>query len=159
MKDWYLTMRQPTEIEKAWFAGLLDGEGYIQIEKWSKVSYYRLVLRIAMLHLPTLLKCQQIWDTGKVKLVPKAPTKSKPFWRWHVKGQQAGLILESCYYYLVTKKAEAEIAIAFQHQIGNRKRNQYTGKYDHSLDADYKALIESIRQENKSVDKVQLTMI
>ena len=140
----------PSETEKAWFAGFLDGEGYIQISQYK--GWYTLIVRISNLHLPTLLKIKALWGKGAVKLVPNAPTHG-PFWRWHVKANQALEILEDVFPYLVTKRAEAETAIAFQRNHTSRKRsNQYTpgrAQENRNTDKILKEALECIRKSTK----------
>lgn len=115
-------LRIPSPTEIAWFAGLVDGEGSIQIHanpvsKTSKNKrvIYRLTIQIGMTHYPTLVLIRDMWGIGS--LCPSRLTAKlgrKPYWIWTAKSNDTLAILELCLPYLVTKKAEAEIGIYFQ---------------------------------------------
>jgi len=120
------------QLELAWFAGLVDGEGSINIStqkdkhhKFSK-SHYALNLEISLTHLPTLEKIKTMWGMGSLT-EHKDKRKHRPYWLWMVRANQALAILEVIYPYLITKRASAEIAIAFQ-----RRRQKHRGQWNHN---------------------------
>lgn len=122
----YVTIPLLTETDKAWLAGLIDGEGSINISvaynkhhKFSK-NHYALNLEISLTHLPTLEKVKTLCGVGSLT-EHKDKRKHRPYWLWMARSNQALMILELIHPYLVTKKASAEIAIAFQ---SRRRRNR-----------------------------------
>ena len=140
-------LKIPPPLEIAWFAGLVDGEGSIQIQpaKPSKTArnkrtVYRLSLSVGMTHYPTLVFIRDMWGIGALCPAPlKAPHGRKPYWIWSAKSNDALKILELCYPYQKTKRAEAEIAIYFQK--ARNARSIFWGGYirnipDSELDKD-----------------------
>ena len=113
--------KQPKEAELAWFAGLFDGEGCISLVHRSRPANRQtrsLHIRIGMTNFQTLEKVKEIWGLGTIYLYPRKVSKDgcvrKPLWAWQTSANIALYILEKTLPYFVTKKAEAEVAIAFQ---------------------------------------------
>ncbi len=111
----------PTELEKAWFAGMLDGEGEIAIRKRSqyrhkvtKAGFY-LIIRVTNTHLPAIQKIKEMWGMGTLHLRKDRQEKGyKPIWYWQIYANQALYVLEQCFPYLIIKRDKAGIAIVFQ---------------------------------------------
>jgi hypothetical protein len=119
----------PNDLQLAWFAGLVDGEGCIFIGGYTKNGkpnpYYFVNLTICMTHLTTLEVVCTMWGLGRV--VPHSKSKKdirKQRWDWCVSGPRCSQILTLCYPYLITKKADALIAITMQHRLSATKPNR-----------------------------------
>lgn len=118
-------MLEPSEVVRAWTAGFIDGEGCIEIRKAETVQpsgiyySYHLEVRVSLTHYPTLLHLRQVWGIGSLhqyKLKPRleGPQPRKPYFSWVISCNQALAFLKSVLPYMVTKRAEAEVGIAFQ---------------------------------------------
>jgi len=72
-------MNTPSEVEIAWFAGLVDGEGCIHITRRratrTKSPCYILYFTVAMTHLPAIEKIKSIWGVGSIR---SRPNKKSP---------------------------------------------------------------------------------
>lgn len=144
-------MRTPSISEVAWFAGLFDGEGSTSIQHVTyKGKYpfqsYRLRLRITLTHLPTLERVKEIWAAGTI--TPhhgRERSGQKPAWIWNAVSNQAQFILQTSLPYLVTKKAKAEIAIAFQRHRASLKGiwGLRTPRIEMDKGRQFKALMET----------------
>jgi hypothetical protein len=125
MNDWQLI----SERDLAWFAGIVDGEGSINIttckDKYHKaLGRFALNFEITMTHLPTMERINSMWGIGGLYVHQKGSKIGKPCWLWMVRANQALAILEIVYPYLFTKREAAEIGIAFQ-----RRRRDEAGKW------------------------------
>jgi len=127
-----IKLRTPQLTDIAWFSGLVDGEGSINIStqkdkhhKYSK-SHFALNFEISLTHLPTLEKVKSMWGIGSLT-EHKDKRKHRPYWLWMVRSNQALSIIEIIFPYLVTKRAAAEVGIAFQ-----RRRRAHRGHWNHN---------------------------
>ncbi len=105
-----------TDLDLAWAAGILDGEGsigiYRRFPKQGKRSiYYRLSVQMDNTHKLTIKKIQSIMGVGSVRMYP---TKGKDVWRWGGYDANGEKALRMLMPYLVTKKAQAEMALDFR---------------------------------------------
>lgn len=108
------------ETVKAYLAGVIDGEGSISITKQTlsgrhKAPVYQSVLTVAMSTEEPLKSIQEwfggspVWVDNKVR-----PGRVKLMRMWRVSGRKATEVLESIFPYLILKKPQASIAIAFR---------------------------------------------
>ena len=124
------TIRKPSDVEIAWFAGFFDGEGSIFISPRKRVTIlsqhvtttYHLRLSIANTDPAALAKCKDIWDAGHF-MQHDGKTK-KPnhrlSWVWRAETVQAAKILYAVLPYLVTKRLQAEIALSWWDERAKR---------------------------------------
>jgi hypothetical protein len=153
-----------SDLEKAYFAGFFDGEGTISISRVQRGSgklAYQLAIAVGLTHLPTLQKVRDIWTLGSIKDTRLnqnvAHTNKKQYWVWQVKANEACYILKTVLPYLSVKKAEAEIAVAFQEE--KKRSNQFWGRGPSKPQSYFKneerfaQLIKQSRQANSSVIK------
>lgn len=94
----------PTEVERAWFAGLFEGEGSISFPRKSPS------LSVAMTDEDVVRRAQAIVGAGNVT-GPYLPPKlqggyHKPVWRWSVGGSKAAAVLLWIYPYLGIRRRE-----------------------------------------------------
>jgi hypothetical protein len=112
--------REPSDTEKAWFAGLFDGEGTIVIVKRYNPRKFctRFGLRIVLYNtsLAALERVREIWNVGKVRLKSADDSRlgSKSVGIWYAGANQALWVLEHSVAYLVIKREQALVAILFQ---------------------------------------------
>lgn len=116
------------KTDLAYLAGMLDGEGCIQIHKSKRLKKdgnpsYTLSVRVNMCDKPIPLFLQFVFG-GALNYVDKSRygDKWRPQWHWYVSGQQAIECLKALLPYLRLKKAEAELAFYFwenkRHKVG-----------------------------------------
>jgi intein/homing endonuclease len=99
-----------TETEKAWLAGLFDGEGCVWC-RWPKRT--NVIVEIKMTHKATIQRvnklCRGRFAIGNLSL---GSLGKKDQWRWSLDTNGARYFLKLVGPYLVTKKREAIIALA-----------------------------------------------
>ena len=113
-----------TDLEWAWLAGFFDGEGWIslgyQFHKKQDKHYWVLQIGISNTHAPTMKRVMEIAGEYGTALYPhhrKKPDGSgsryrRAAWKWSIAAKKAELFLARLEPYLVTKKEQAEIALA-----------------------------------------------
>ena len=106
-----------TVTQRAWAAGIIDGEGCILATETKAGCALRLTVR--MVHKPTIKQLSLLFG-GKVTRIV---TTHRTAWQWMRAGQQAAEVLRLVEPYLLTKREEAyhlrTLAIE-QRQRGNR---------------------------------------
>ncbi len=106
------------ETQKAYLAGVIDGEGCIGINKTTNKSvrhkhpYYQVRLRIAMTT-EEPIKSIESWCGGIVSLT-KRKGNSKPIFEWLLLNDKAVAMLQLIKPYLRVKRKQTEIAINFR---------------------------------------------
>lgn len=110
-----------SETEIAWCAGLFDGEGCIFIARQrrkAKSDGYSLRIAIAMVHRDTLeMFVARVGAATRIcehRSRARNTRTSRDSWQWMIQGRGAAEILVKLLPYLVTKRAEAEIALRFR---------------------------------------------
>lgn len=101
------------KLKDAYFAGLIDGEGYIGLENCGK-GWYRPCIRVKMTCRQTVEAIRAYFMVGRVVHRPLSvsspyykPTH-KPQWEWYARRKDALAVLERILPYLITKKRIAE---------------------------------------------------
>lgn len=105
----------------AWVAGLIDGEGCITITRCfpkrkdlTTLAVYRLMLKVSMGDRKAIYRLRRIFGFGNVKWYP--PRKGKRVnghYCWTIETHKALSVIEAIRPYLVTKREEAKVAVAF----------------------------------------------
>ena len=106
-----------TETDRAYMAGFVDGEGHIGITVLASGNgrgRHALAVNITNTHIPTLERLAQIWD-GKVigfrsRGVDRGWKQAADV-RWN--SRAAGEMLREVQPYLITKRAQCDVALAF----------------------------------------------
>ena len=110
-----------SDIDKARLAAYIDGEGSIYINKQGalggrkKTPQYSLSLMIGNtdVRLMTWLKSTFDGSVYHVKYEKCKHLGKKPIMRWQVNERMAEVILKACVPYMIMKKQQAEVGIAF----------------------------------------------
>ena len=119
-----LTIKQPKTVFNperefiAWVAGIIDGEGYIGVNKSIRnKKYIRHSLRVSvkMTHEPTVSLLHKKFG-GNFREV-KLYGNRKPQYNWEVNTLSACGFLKIVYPYLFTKKEHARLGIEFQEKL------------------------------------------
>lgn len=103
-------------LEIAYLAGLIDGEGCIgfRLEKRKDRtnSYLRIILTITMTNFEVLSEVHKQCGGYLGKYIDKRP-QNRQQWRWAVGDKTAIAVLKQISPYLIVKKNQAKLAIAF----------------------------------------------
>ena len=127
------------EVDLAYYAGLFDGEGCIQIVK-TKTKHrvqFQLWCSVGMTNYWILADLQSAFKGAIIGQTKYGNRRAS--WIWRVVARQALTFLMEVLPYLKVKKSEAELAIKFQ-----RRRmwsNQYKDNHDTVLDEAEKVLM------------------
>lgn len=113
-----VTMKPLTEGQKAYIAGILDGEGCIHIsrktDKTMRYGYcYRLSVSVTNTSLELLEWLRVTTDLGSVTDVKHPNPRAKPYAIWSTWSLQSRQLLEACLPYMIVKKDQATLAIEF----------------------------------------------
>lgn len=119
-----------SEVEKAYLAGIFDGEGSVWIYRRKKENHY--YVRIAVTNTNTQLLEFVAVKSGIGKIVQNTLTKRytnitskyhpnwKPCYYWYADGQMCGEFLKVVAPFLIPKKERVELALEFQEGRNNR---------------------------------------
>ncbi|HEV8525223.1 MAG TPA: hypothetical protein VGQ71_12040 [Terriglobales bacterium] len=113
----------PTKLDWVRLAAYIDGEGSILItERHYKTSpYLGMYIRVVLANTDPRLCLWAQERFGGVFVISQRdkPAHHKTPYKWHVSCNQAACILERCLPYLLLKREQAEIALAFQSTVTN----------------------------------------
>lgn len=105
------------QSDLAWSAGIIDGEGCIAIKTHMPKSHqgltrwFGLVLAVKMIHRPTIVRLQSIFDCGTIQIERRG--RLRTMYRWHVSARDAAGVLMTVLPYMCTKYDEAVLALQF----------------------------------------------
>ena len=133
-------MKENIPIEElCWAAGIIDGEGCISIhrrhsatdKKLNHSPYYRLDLKVKMVHKPAIERLMNIFGVGNLHRSLPGKRSRRMLWRWDITGNQCINVLQLIRPYLVVKSKEADIAGEFmplnvKTTFGKRKISEET---------------------------------
>jgi len=107
--------------EKAYAAGLIDGEGCIHAVDAKRSHHCALIVSVTNTDLDMLFWLQERWG-GHVKLHGPASHKRncKTTWQWAITSKAAEKLLRDIYPYLRTKRLRAELGFRLRALIGKR---------------------------------------
>lgn len=114
------------ETEKAWLAGIIDGEGCISISKRNlgkaksgRLGFsYRLNVMVRMTHKPTIEKIVSLVGLGKCDRHERDITRKDAF-VWSLWTQQAFALLKEILPYMITKRNNAINAIEYVEYVNS----------------------------------------
>lgn len=107
-------MKIPTELESAWLAGLIDGEGFVGLSYLKKkddpIRYYVPRIKVHMTHEETIRKlgefCGNVYEN-------KAQKNCNQAWAWECGSADTLTILKLIQPFSVTKKRNIDLLIRF----------------------------------------------
>ena len=114
-----------TEVEKAYLAGFLDGEGHIGITKAQTprtggTHTHMVIVTVSNTYLPLMEKLQRRWGGTLVKR-KACKTSEKIIGNLRWSSRAAAAVLHELEPYIVVKKQQLEIALAFADELANRE--------------------------------------
>ena len=108
-----------SETELAYIAGFFDGEGtvgvYARKARARNKSYWSLYIIISQVNPIPLIKIRDLFGGGIYSAPQKTPTgeEAKLIWKWTISDRKAEYFLRNIIDYLIVKKEEATLALAF----------------------------------------------
>lgn len=114
-----------TELEAAWLAGLIDGEGAIWC-RWPKRT--NVVVEVKMTHLPTLERINVLWP-GRLVPGQLSGMSRLPQYRWSIDTLGAEMLLTRLVPHMITKREVAIAAIQLcRRPIVSAHMNEWTAR-------------------------------
>ena len=108
---------QLTEIEKAYLAGFIDGEGSIGIQQDSHARYGRICLRISNTNEMIIRYIRDLIGFGAVVFIKRQKDKWQDAYSYQVASYQCKIVLEQLLPYLKVKRELGELALEFQSSV------------------------------------------
>jgi hypothetical protein len=134
-----------TEAEKAYAAGLFDGEGSIIIDKPRRGKGHTLMVTLAMREPAAVTWLQERWP-GSLRPATRRPKTGEAFicWYWRRYTSAAAAFLSDILPYLLVKLTQAELAIEFQSHKSFKFGRRLTDEVL-AFDEDYRARLLALR--------------
>lgn len=136
------------EVDKAWLAAFIDGEGCLMIEKQRRIYCYSYSTRILVGQLDKQMieHAKKVTGCGVIKYHRKGKLCV-----WRVSSKEAGKICKWMYPYLLIKRRQAECLITLQENSSKVARRATEGDYKER--ERLFILNKQLNQENKGVLK------
>jgi len=120
---------KPTDA--AWLAGLIDGEGCIQIHQQrgrpNCRDQFQLDLSVGMMTSEAVQRAHAITGLGSCH------QQNRGVWDWSVRGRQTAEFLRAIYPYLVTKRRQAALGIMLMEHIAEQRGNRVRPLTDEAI--------------------------
>ncbi len=104
-----------SDLELAWLAGIVDGEGSLKICR--DKNRLTMFLSINMTHFPTMKKIADL--TGSFFHIRIRGGNRKPLFCVSISGRRAAVVVKAVKPYLVTKAEQADVLLEFSPTIRN----------------------------------------
>lgn len=130
-----------SELECAYTAGLIDGEGCIRIQK-----NHGLTLCVSNTSLDMLQWLRDVWG-GRIYVNRHKYVNSKPFFQWQVHGKPAVAVIRQICPYMIVKIKQADKAIEFEALIG--VKNNYIVGFNELKKAERQVIYQELKSLNQ----------
>ena len=141
-------------LELAYIAGIVDGEGSISIVRRHRFTHqdpsFALLVSVSITDEWVIHYLHSTFG-GSVSLQKRNIVSRRPVWSWTIRHKQAGELLKAIYPFLHIKKAQAEIAIRFQARKKLGKPFQATRKECRVLEQAEKILVSSLNKGQNEI--------
>lgn len=153
-------MDELTEADLGYLAGLIDGEGCINIA-CTRGRYY--ILQVVTVQTNEYLLDHWHKKTGlgslhRMKAAKKSNPRRSEVWHWHCSAGNAEKLLHLVESKLVLKREEARIALEFM-EVCDRQQKQFRGKHAPRLTAEmlevrkvYKDALHALKKQRKGAE-------
>jgi hypothetical protein len=107
-------VRQMSEGEAMWFAGLFDGEGSVVLSQRKRKDNEYLVILVTNTSLPLLDRLHEVVGVGSITFNPKSEKnpRHQDIYTWRVGGEQAKEILRQARPWLIVKAERTDAVLA-----------------------------------------------
>ena len=117
-----------TELDKAYLAGFIDGEGCIVVSSFSnknaKSRSYRSMLIISQGIESPMKRLRDLWGVGHIICQKNTGFGNSPKYVWNIYSKDAYYVLSQVLPYLVIKKVQAEKILELQKHIDIHRSNK-----------------------------------
>jgi hypothetical protein len=103
----------------AWLAGMIDGEGCVQITTGRERTSHFLHVSVEGIDQKVIEHIGTMTNLGSICNYQGKGWNRKRMWRWSVASTQAEKVLTEALPYLIGKRDQAEIALQFQSRKGS----------------------------------------
>jgi len=159
-------MSSLSDTDRAYAAGLIDGEGCIGLyntrtRKERRAAYYQLTVRVAMRSGAPILWLQSRFGYGTTTSHNKGSKAADVFYYvWQARNRQAETVLREILPYLVEKAPQARLALEFcehRRQMKERLNPQRGERYPEAVLNGYDEYISRFKQMKRDFsDHLQL---
>ena len=147
-----------TETEKAYLAGLVDGEGHIGIttakSRPSRVAWHShyMIVTLANTHIQTLVWVKSQWNGTLV--IRKQPKQTVPIGNLRWSSAQAVAVLKDIQPYLRIKVAQTDLALQFANIMASReKATKFISEEEWNLREELRMAIRQINRPDPTLKK------
>jgi LAGLIDADG DNA endonuclease family protein len=108
------------DVDAAWLAGLVDGEGHIRLDDPNKTG--RLYLRICLVNTnyELLERVNEVVGAGTIHTRKKGQEHHKDSWAWQIGGKAAEQVLGQILPWLIVKREKAVEALTYYSSLDFR---------------------------------------
>ncbi len=102
-----------SEVDRAWLAAMLDGEGCVYIHRrWKgrKNPTYGCAIQISNTNMPVLERCRALTGMGTIN--KSNVSRRKTIYRWCLMSREARVLLRELYPYIIIKRVQIKAALA-----------------------------------------------
>lgn len=155
------------DVDRAWLAGFIDGEGHIGLVALRSGKYgggrYELVVAVFNTHIPTLVSIHEDWPGGRMYTRERDTEKGHRISgtvKWV--SRKAANLLQEVYPFLRTKKEQARVALEFVETLNSddhrsRGLSEETRQRRNELKAQMSLLNGRFPEPRLVAEKVPLT--
>jgi len=145
-----------TDLEKAWLAGFIDGEGCIglQCQSTHGKKYYGVRIQITQTSPGVIRHVAKITGVDRICKSKRLGSKQADAWRWDSDMKDSEQILMAILPYLVRKKEVAELALEFidfwkKNRPPKKPRGKTQEPIDYSAFEEYKNKFHKLNARGK----------
>ena len=145
-----------TDLEKAWLAGFVDGEGCIGLQciKLHNKRYYGIRIQITQTSPGVLMHVAKITGVNRICKSKRLGPNQADAWRWDSDMSDSERILVDILPYLIRKREVADLALEFigfwkKNRPPKKPRGKDQGPIDYSKFEEYKTKFHKLNARGK----------
>lgn len=145
------TARRPatTEVERAWAAGLFEGEGTVTYSAVDDGAHTRLYVYVANTDFEVVAFFQERWPGAGIRRRVHTNPNYRDFYAWRISSMRAAAFLREIQPFLRTERVRAKVALALEAEAARR-----LGGFTSAEDVEqYRALFDSYRERLRAMNR------
>jgi hypothetical protein len=132
-----------SDYERAWLAGIVDGEGCITATNTTSILGAQPRFAVGMSHELTIRRLHRLFGVGSVIVCKPRKVSPKIHYRWQSSAQEAAGAIRLVLKYLVTKRREALLLL----QLADMKRGTSGRRLSPAMRAKQQRLVAALKKE------------
>ena len=137
-----------SKLDAVWLAAMIDGEGCLGIMKDVRNGNLQNYLVVVNTNRALLEKCRKIVGAGNINLFKDENEKHRTRLWWRVNSGTAAKIIVEIYPYLIAKKEQAKVLLAFQDLVNDKSHQGKRLTEENKLKRiEYYNLVKSLNQK------------